>query len=105
MNEDIKELITRCRHQILVHACIYYRLNDNIVSDYTYDAWAKELTKLQAEYLAEAKAAELAKEFEEFDGDTTSGFNLPIHHPYTVSKAICLLQYHHNRHKKGQSLS
>ncbi|WP_431819226.1 hypothetical protein LWL40_27665 (plasmid) [Bacillus thuringiensis] len=103
MNEDIRNLITRRRHQILVHSCIYYRFSDNIVSDHTYDSWAKELAKLQEQHPVEAKSADLAKEFEEFNGDTTSGFDLPIHHPYTVIKAQQLLAYHKNRHKKKRT--
>lgn len=103
MNEDIRNLITRRRHQILVHSCIYYRFSDNLISDHTYDAWAKELAKLQEEYSVEAKVADLHKEFEEFNGDTTSGFDLPIHHPYTVAKALQLINIHRNRHKKKRT--
>ncbi|WP_141539789.1 DNA ligase LigA-related protein [Bacillus cereus] len=103
LQTSIVELITRRRHQILVHSCIYYRFSDNIISDHTYDAWAKELAKLQEHYPPEAKSADLAKEFEEFNGDTTSGFDLPIHHPYTVIKAQQLLAYHKNRHKKKRA--
>ena len=30
--EDIKILIKRRRLQLIVHSCIYYRLNDNLIS-------------------------------------------------------------------------
>ncbi|PKJ52661.1 hypothetical protein CWE34_26435 [Bacillus sp. SN10] len=58
---------------------------------------------MKEQHPIEAKSADLAKEFEEFNGDTTSGFDLPIHHPYTVIKAQRLLAYHKNRHKKKRA--
>ncbi|WP_040963234.1 DNA ligase LigA-related protein [Bacillus mycoides] len=103
LQTSIVELITRRRHQILVHSCLYYRFNETLVSDHTYDAWAKELAKIQEQHPVEAKSADLAKEFEEFNGDTTSGFDLPIHHPYTVSKAMRLMRTHKERQKKKRS--
>lgn len=45
-DEEIKELIKRRRRQILVHSCLYYRLASNIISDFQYDCWGKELGKL-----------------------------------------------------------
>ena len=48
--EDIKILIKRRRLQLIVHSCIYYRLNDNLISDATYDKWARELAKLHQKY-------------------------------------------------------
>ncbi|WP_423220055.1 DNA ligase LigA-related protein [Bacillus cereus] len=40
MNEAIRDNITQRRHQILVHSCIYYQYNTNIIDDHTYDRWA-----------------------------------------------------------------
>ena len=37
------ELIKRRRLQILVHSCVYYLMDDNLVSDEQFDSWAKEL--------------------------------------------------------------
>ena len=48
--EDIKILIKRRRLQLIVHSCIYYRLNDNLISDATYDKWARELARLHQKY-------------------------------------------------------
>lgn len=55
MDEKIKELIGRRRRQILVHSIIYYRLNDNLIPDSTWAAWAVELKQLQDQYPEIAK--------------------------------------------------
>lgn len=94
MNEAIRDKITQRRHQILVHSCIYYQYNTNIIDDHTYDRWVMELGRLHAEYPAEAKAADMAKEFEGFTTEIVSGFDLPYHDPRTVSTAAWLIDYH-----------
>ena len=47
---QIAELIQRRRLQLLVHSCIYYAYNENLVTDDTWAKWALELEKLQAQY-------------------------------------------------------
>ena len=42
-HEQIKEKINQRRRQMLVHSCIYYRFDTNIVSDFDYDRWVNEL--------------------------------------------------------------
>ena len=44
------ELIKRRRLQLAVHSYIYYELNDSIISDHQWQAWAEELKQLQAKY-------------------------------------------------------
>lgn len=97
--EQIKKLINRRRKQILIHSCIYYRLNDSIWTDAQYDEKARELQKLQKKFPDIAKECIYAKEFENFT-ETTSGFNLPIHDPLIVEKAQRLLKYHYERKNK-----
>jgi NAD-dependent DNA ligase len=92
--EQAVELIKRRRLQILIHACIYYRLNDNVISDHQYDQWAKELAELQEKYPSASARAPYAKEFEGFGIETTSAFNLPIHEPHIVGKAQYILDLH-----------
>ena len=46
--KSIAELLNRRRRQILVHSGIYYKMNDNLISDSTWSAWAAELEELQA---------------------------------------------------------
>ena len=93
---DIHELINRRRYQILVHSCIYYRFNENIITDHTYDKWCKELAELQIKYPKESSECMYANEFKDFDGST--GFHLPMHQPNIVSRAQALLTY--NRKKR-----
>lgn len=91
-SEQAQSLIKRRRLQILVHSAIYYRFNESIISDYTYDMWAKELADLQAQYPDEAARAPFAEDFADFDGST--GFDLPVNDPWVVSRAYQLLKYH-----------
>lgn len=89
---EILELIGRRRRQILVHSCIYYRFDYNLIDDYTYDMWSKELAELQVKYPNLSKEADLYEEFKDFDGST--GFDLPIHTPKVVKLAQELINYH-----------
>ena len=97
--EAIAELINRRRRQVLVHSCIYYRLNENIISDHQYDVWSKELAELQQAYPEIAESVPFADDFRGFDG--SSGFDLPIHTPYVVGTAEMLLREHKRRMKGG----
>lgn len=98
-NEAIKELIGRRRRQILVHSCIYYRLNNNIIKDHEYDMWSKELADLQIQYPDIAKEAPLHTEFKDFDGST--GFDLPTGDPKVLGLALQLVELH-KKYLKGE---
>ena len=87
---EVRSLILRRRLQILVHSCIHYELNDNIISDSTWSAWAEELAKLQKQYPQIAERVDYAQEFKDFDGST--GFNLPTRNPEVMGKARYLLK-------------
>lgn len=89
--DDIASLISRRRRQLLVHSIIYYQMNDNIISDYTWSQWAKELVELQEKYPDIAKLCVYSEAFEDFDGST--GFNLPLDDPWGVNKARQLLRW------------
>ena len=41
----VRERIAQRRRQILVHSIIYYRFNENIITDHTWAEWAKELVQ------------------------------------------------------------
>lgn len=86
---DIRELILRRRRQLLVHSVIYYRFNENLISDQTWSTWAVELEKLQKEYPKEADEVELAEAFKNFTHST--GYNLPLEDPWAVGQARWLL--------------
>ena len=87
--KSIAELLNRRRRQILVHSIIYYKMNDNLISDSTWSAWATELEELQAEYPEIAAKEPYAKEFKDFDHST--GMNLPLNDPWAVNKARQLI--------------
>ena len=87
--KSIAELLNRRRRQILVHSIIYYKMNDNLISDSTWSAWATELEELQAEYPEIASKVPYAREFKDFDHST--GMNLPLNDPWAVNKARQLI--------------
>lgn len=87
--KSIAELLNRRRRQILVHSVIYYKMNDNLISDSTWSAWATELEELQAKYPEIAAKVPYAKEFEGFDHST--GMNLPLDDHWAVNKARQLI--------------
>lgn len=88
--EKIASKIKQRRYQMLVHSCLYYNMNENIVSDSTWSKWAKELFNLQQEYPGIASKVVFAEEFSNWTGD--SGFDLPIDDDWVVSKATQLLR-------------
>lgn len=88
--DEIRALILRRRLQILVHSCIYYVFNENIISDSIWSEWARELASLQEKYPSVASRVDYAQEFRDFDGST--GFDLPTRNPEIMEKAQYLLK-------------
>ena len=88
--EQILARINQLRREILVHSVIYYRLNDNIISDEEWSRRAKELYDLQNKYPEISKMGVYAKDFENFDYST--GCNLPLGDPWALNKAVYLLR-------------
>lgn len=86
----IAELIQRRRLQILVHACLYYGFNTNLVPDSDYDKWENELVKLQNTYPEIASIVPYAEAFKDWDGST--GAYLPYYSPEISSRARHLLE-------------
>ena len=85
----IAEVIKQRRAQMLVHSCIYYELDDNIVSDHQWQAWADELEKIQNEYPDEINIGFFDWEFRDWDNST--GAHLPHREPWVFAKANQLL--------------
>lgn len=75
---------------MLIHSCIYYHLNDSIVTDHVWQRWANELQDLQA--LHQEAIGYYDEEFEGWDG--SSGFSLPLRHPRILGRAQQILEYH-----------
>lgn len=64
--------IQHLRRLILVHSCIYYQLNDNLVSDHQWMEWAQELLQMQVTFTHEVGFYD--ELFADWEGQ--SGFHL-----------------------------
>ena len=87
----IAEKIQQRRYQMLIHSCIYYRLNDNYISDHQWSEWAVELAHLQDQYPIISSKVTLYEYFKDWDG--SSGAFLPLDLDWVVQKAQQLLNY------------
>lgn len=89
--EDLKiaEKIQQRRLQMLVHSCIYYEMNQNIISDKQWDEWARELKKLQEDYPDISRQVMWYAAFSDWDAST--GAFLPLKDEWVVKKAKWLL--------------
>lgn len=85
----IAEKIQQRRYQMLIHSCIYYKLDDNYISDQQWNEWAHELAELQNKYPNISKEVTLYEYFEDWNG--SSGAFLPIDLPWVEKKAKTLL--------------
>ena len=90
----IAEKIQQRRYQMLIHSCIYYKLNDNYISDTQWNEWAHELEQLQSQYPTISEKVTLYEYFKDWDG--SSGAFLPLDLPWVVKKAQDLLAYRDN---------
>lgn len=77
----IVERIQLLQRSLLVNSFAYYELNDNILSDFQYDANAMQLAELKKEYPEEFERSRYNKYFhnyctDENDAHYTSGFDL-----------------------------
>ena len=82
---DIAEKIQQRRYQMLIHSCLYYHLDYNIISDKQWDAWARELRDLQNQYPEISEQVTLYEYFQDWDAST--GAFLPITLDWVVAKA------------------
>ena len=88
--DEVKSKIRQRRAQMLIHSCIYYEMNDNIVSDHQWQAWADELQKLQEENPDCCNIGFFDYEFRDWTGAT--GNHLPHRQPWVYNKAQYLLE-------------
>lgn len=95
--QTVKEKIDQRRRQIHVHSVMYYHMDTSIVTDATFDRWAKELADLHANNPRLVKQGYLWKEFATWTGDT--GMHLPVT-DWAVGMAEWLLS--HPNGKKRQ---
>ena len=97
MDSNIVALINRRERQMLIHSHLYYELNNNIWDDKQFDHYAYDLARLLKEYPEEAKLCEWERYFRDWDG--TTGFHLPLTHPWVIRRAWHIWEYHKQKHK------
>ena len=85
----VASIINRRRRQLLVHSVIYYKLNENLISDDQWSKWGVELEELQKQYPKISAECIYSEAFKDFDH--SSGMNLPLEDPWAVRKARYLL--------------
>lgn len=89
----VAALIERRRRQILVHSILYYRLDSSLIPDATYDAWAQELIRLQADHPEVSESVPYHLDaFRNFTSST--GYDLPLDDERANRVARDLLTYH-----------
>ncbi len=93
--QTIVEKIRQRRAQMLIHSCIYYELNDNIISDHQWQAWADELEQLQLKHPEHMNIGFYDWEFRNWDGAT--GNHLPHRDPWVYSKSLYIMDLHERR--------
>lgn len=91
--DNIKSEILRRRKQILVHSCLYYQYNTNLIEDWQYDKIARRLAELQIAHPDISNSLGYHdKDFKSFGEDHCySGFNLPRSSPEVVATAERLI--------------
>jgi len=102
MKRSVVETISQRRYQILLHSCIYCKLNSSVISDHEYDAFAKELAELQIKYPQDSKNARYYEEFKNWNTDypknfNPSGYDLDYNTPKIIAKAEWSLDYNEKK--------
>lgn len=97
MVNNIIEWVNQRQRQILVHSFLYYQLNENIISDHTFDRWSKELAEWMRENPETAKMTAYYTGFKTFDG--SSGYDLPYSLPEIQSAGYKILKIHSEMRK------
>ena len=88
------ELIKRRRLQMLIHSCLYYELDNELISDAQFDTWALELAELLSKH-SNVYSDRFDQYFEDWTGDTGMHFN--HRDPWVLSRAEYLVKLHEKR--------
>lgn len=84
---EVTSRIDHLRRLMLVHSCIYYELDNNVVTDHQWQDWANELAELQSKHGWLFGFYDEA--FQDWNGST--GHRLPMRDFYVLNKARTLL--------------
>lgn len=94
--QQILAKINQRERQILVHAYLYYKNNQNLISDDKYDQWSFELADLMKTYPDLFKKSAYPNAFKGFIPD--SGYYLtPEKYPEIVNRANWLWKVEHTK--------
>ena len=89
-SQKLKEKIKQRRTQMLVHSCIYYEMDKNIVDDSTWQKWADELRDLQKDNPLLCTIDFYDEAFARWDGST--GHHLPLKDRWVYDRATLLIK-------------
>lgn len=81
------EEINMLELNILIHSCIYYRFDNNVITDIEFDSICQRLVALKTD--SEFKNSKYYKDFVDFDGST--GYNLLYSFKEILTKAKYLI--------------
>lgn len=84
--EQVKEFIYRRRRQVIIHSIIYYRYDDNIISDDVWQTWADQLAKAQNLYPKWVNIGFYDDDFKDWTGAT--GHDLDLYTLEPTAKAL-----------------
>lgn len=88
--------IQRYRLQMLIHSRLYYRMNENIISDVEFNTRAHLLKTLQDTYPdISARVPAYMEVFKDWDGST--GMNLPMEDPWVVNATERMRKYEYGK--------
>ena len=90
--QTILEKINQRERQLLVHCCLYYGMNKNIISDDTYDFFSFDLADLIKKHPDDFKKSAYHYEFRNFDPSTGLGLNYKK--PEILKASYHLRKYH-----------
>ena len=92
-----QEKIRQRRSQMLVHSYLYYRLDQPIIDDDTWQKWANELAELQRENPFDCNINFYDDSFKDWNGDT--GFHLPLYDVKVSRKAEQILNIYKEKNE------
>lgn len=89
----IREYLHRKRMQMIVHSIIYYRMDENVISDTAWQTWANQLAAVQNHYPQYTDIGFHDALFKGWDGSTGMHLDLPEYYGVALS-VIRLAQSH-----------
>lgn len=88
----VQQEIKMLRAQMLIHSCLYYILDESILTDHQWQDRADRLTQLQNAHPDQNKLGFYDDDFANWDG--SSGYHLPLTDPWVVNKALQIYRIH-----------